>query len=127
MNDTAALTTDFCEQTDRRGNYQEGSTYCVHGVVGPTVQEDVGNGSASDAFCPRHNGGLGQARGARGIDQNGHVGEGRLGPVGIRCPDGIRTGGFSFEGRIKNDKLDVVHLLLDLVANVGRNTGVNDA
>ncbi len=100
--------------------------YCVHDVVA-AIQKTRAHGAANDALSPRDNGSLGQAGGARGINENGHVGHLVLGAVGIREANRRDVLCSSLNIGRESDEANLAELGLDLIGDVVGNSRVDQA
>ncbi|KAH8717913.1 hypothetical protein HC256_002589 [Beauveria bassiana] len=100
----------------------------VHDVAAAAAEQHGAHGAAGDALGPRDDGGLGQARGAGRVDEDGHVGEFLLCAVAVGEADRGDAGGRRGDVGRPDDKLDArpearAHLISDVV----RDGGVQDA
>ena len=101
-------------------------TYSVEDISGLQLEEAVRECTADGGLGEGYDSGLGEAGGARGVDEDGHVLILVLGAIRVGIPAGLSRGDFGMHLWREDDAPNVRNSGTNFVVDIGGNEGVNE-
>lgn len=112
---------DSCGLREAEGSYR------VHDIAVTSPNQLAGDGTPDYQLPPRDNSWLGQPGGARGVDEDGQVGQTRLRTVRVGSADGLVGENLGLNVRRQSEEAHIRKLVADLLGNLPGDIRVDDA